>query len=74
MVETRGDLDLAQEALGTERRSELRPQHLDRDVAVVLDVVGEIHGGHPAPAKLPLDGVAALEGFVERGEIVTHGG
>ena len=48
-------LDLAQEPLGAERGGELRAQHLDRDVAVVLEVVREVDGGHAAAPELALD-------------------
>ena len=58
----RGDLDLPQEPSGAERGGELGPQHLDRDLAVVLEVLGEIDGGHAALAELALDAVAVGEG------------
>jgi hypothetical protein len=35
MMQRRRDADLAQEALGADRRAEVRVQHLDRDVAIV---------------------------------------
>ncbi len=31
--------------------------HLDGHLAVVLEVVGQVHGSHAAPAQLPLDPV-----------------
>ena len=37
---------------------ELRAQHLDGDLAVVLQVLGEVHRGHAALAQLALDAVA----------------
>ncbi len=55
-------LDLGQEPLGADHRGEFRPQHLERDLAVVLQVLGEVDSGHAAVAKLPLDGVAVGEG------------
>ncbi len=58
MLQVGGDLDLGQESLGAEHRGQLRPQHLDRDLAVVLQVLGEIDRGHAALAQLPLDAVA----------------
>ncbi len=33
----------------------------DRDIAVVLQVLGEINGGHAAGTKLALDGVAVSD-------------
>ena len=65
-------LDLAEEPLGADDRGELRPQHLDRDLAIVLEVLGQIDGGHAALAELPLDAVAVGEGGGEAGPGVGH--
>ena len=51
-------LDLAQEALGPERGGQLGVQHLERDRAVVPEVVGEVHRGHAAAPELALEPVA----------------
>ncbi len=61
MLEPGGDLDLAEEPLGPERGGQLGPQHLHRDLAVVLDVLGEVHGGHAALPELALEPVAVAE-------------
>ena len=58
MLQLRGRLDLAQEPLGAERGAEVGMQHLDRDVAIVLEVVREVDGRHAAGAELALDAVA----------------
>ena len=42
-------------------RGQLRTEHLDRHLAVVLEVLGEIHGRHTALTQLPLDPVAVGE-------------
>ena len=55
MVQPRGDLDLAQEPLAGQRPREVRAEHLDGDVAVVLEVVREVDRGHAAGAELALD-------------------
>ena len=68
VVEPRRDADLPQEALTGERLRELRLEHLDGHVAVVLEVVREVHGGHAALAELALHAVAA----VERGSQATR--
>ena len=65
MPEARGRLDLAQEALGAERGGELGAQDLDRDLAVVPEVLGEVDRGHAARAELALDPVAVGERRVE---------
>ena len=48
MLEIGGDLDLGQEALGADDGGELGAEHLDRDVAVVAQVVGEVDRRHAA--------------------------
>ena len=57
-----GDADFAQEPLDAEQRRELGFQHLERDVAVVLQIARDVHGGHAAHAGLTLDGVVLGEG------------
>ena len=59
MLQRRRGLDLDDEPLGTENRGQLGLEDLQRDVAVVLEVRGEIDRGHPAGAELALDGVPA---------------
>lgn len=61
MREPRGDPDLAGESFGAEQRAELGAEDLDGHLAVVLQVVGQVDGGHTATAELVLDGVAAGE-------------
>ena len=46
------------EAVATEGRAEIRMQHLDRDITIVLEIMREIHGGHAPLAQLALDAVA----------------
>ena len=58
--------DLLQEPLGAEDRGQLRAQDLDGDLAVVLEVLRQVHRGHAALAQLPLDAVAVGEGGGER--------
>jgi hypothetical protein len=51
-------------------RAVVRMQHLDGDVAIVLEVVREIHGGHAALAEFAFHSVsvgqARPEGFDHR--------
>jgi len=54
VVEPGADADLLEEPLSAERCGELGAQHLERHVAVVLQVPGEIDRGHPAGAELAL--------------------
>jgi hypothetical protein len=55
-------LDLGQEALAPDHRGELRLEDLERDLALVLEVLGEVDGGHPTLAEPLLDAVAAVQG------------
>ncbi len=53
-------------------RGQFRPQHLDRDFAMMLDIFSEIDGGHAAGAEFALDGVAVGEGGREAGGDLGH--
>ena len=62
MLQRRGGLDLHHEALGADDGGELGLQDLERHLAVVLEVLGQVDGGHAPLAQLPLDAVAVGEG------------
>ena len=49
------------EPLGAEYRGELGMKDLDRDLAVVLEIVRQVDRRHPARAELALDAVAVGE-------------
>ena len=70
VLQVGGDPDLGQEPLGAEDRGEFGPQHLERDLPLVLQILGQVDRGHPAGAEFPLDPVAVGEG---RGELGEHG-
>ena len=55
-------LDFAQEPLGTDHGGELGAEHLDGDLAVVLEIVGEVDGGHAALPQFALEAVAVGHG------------
>jgi hypothetical protein len=61
MRQLRDDLDLAREAVGTHGRGELGPEDLQRDLPIVLEVVGEVDGCHASLPDLTLDGVGVGE-------------
>ena len=61
MLQSRGRADLREEPLASEGRAEVGVQHLDRDVAIVPDVVREVHCRHPTRAQLSHDAVAVGE-------------
>ena len=68
MLEVRGRLDLGEEPVGADHRRQFGAQHLERDLAIVLEVVGEVDKGHPARAEFANDGVSSGKGFNEPGE------
>ena len=53
-------LDLSEKPLGADRRRQLGLQDLEGDVAVVLQILGQVDLGHTTFAHLTLDGVAAF--------------
>ena len=65
MLQVGGGADFQQEAIGGQLRAYLRLEHLDRHLAVMLEVLGEVDRGHAAGAELPLDGVAVGEEGLE---------
>jgi hypothetical protein len=58
MLEIGGGGDLGQEPLGPDDGGKFGAQDLDRHLAVVLEVFGQVDGGHAALAELALDAIA----------------
>jgi hypothetical protein len=61
VLERRGKLDLLEESLWPEHRTELRVQDLDCHLPAVPNVLRQVHGGHAAASELALDVVTARE-------------
>jgi len=61
IFEPRRDGDLAEKAVARERLREFGLEHLDRNVAVVLEIVRKVHRGHAALAEFTLDAVTTAE-------------
>ena len=61
MLERRGGGNLLDEPLGAEDGGEFGLEYLDRHLAMVLQVLGQIDRGHAAGAEFPLDPVAVRE-------------
>ena len=73
VLEVGGNPDLLQKPLGPQRGGQLGSEHLERDLALVPEVVREVNRGHPALAQFTVEAVAVSEG---RGEVkrgVRHG-
>lgn len=73
MLERRGGLDFDHEAVGAEHRGKFRLEELQRDLAIVLEIVAEIDGRHAALAEVALDPISAGEGRVEAVGLLGHG-
>ena len=67
MLKLRSDADLPLESVRAEDGAQLGTQHLDRDLTVVLEVPGQVDGGHPAATELVLEAVAVAEGGLQGG-------
>ena len=72
MLEPGGEPDLALEALGAERGGELGMEHLERDRAVVPEVLGEVDRGHAPAAELALERVAVPQRFTKCRDRIRH--
>jgi hypothetical protein len=56
-----GGADLGEEPAGSDDSGELWLQHLERDPAAVLEVLGQVDRGHPAFTELTLNAVSTVE-------------
>ena len=54
VLERRGELDLAAEAVDVEARAELGREHLDHDLPAERGFLGQEDAAHPPTAKLAL--------------------
>jgi lia operon protein LiaG len=72
MDEPGGDLDLAEEPVGGEGGGELGAEHLDRNLAVVLEVLRQVDRSHSTTAELALDRVAVGEGGEKPRKVIGH--
>src|SRR5439155_4402671 len=72
MGEARRDLDLAQEALGTEGGRQFGTEHLDRDAAAVFQVLGQVDRRGAPVAELPVDRVTIGQGGLQTRENLSH--
>jgi len=73
VLQVGGGLDLGQEPIGPDDGRQLRPQDFERYLAVVLDILGQVHRGHATGAEFALDGIALGEGAGQTFRDVGHG-
>jgi hypothetical protein len=55
------DPDLTEESVGTERGGKLGAENLERDLALVPQVAGEVDGGHATLSQFPLQLVSVSQ-------------
>ena len=73
MLQSCGELDLAQEPLGTQGGRELRVKYFERDGTIVLEIVRQVDGSHPAPAELAQHRVATSQSRLEELKAIRSG-
>ena len=64
--------DLAQEALGADRRGQLRAEHLEATSRSCRRSWAQVDRRHAAPAELALEAVAAVEVGREAGDRIAQ--
>jgi hypothetical protein len=65
VLEARGGRDLVDEAFGSEHGGQFGLQHLERHLALVLEIFGEIDRGHATGSQLALQAVAVSKSCSE---------
>lgn len=63
MVEPGSDLYLSEKPIRSYRFSQLGPEDLDGNLAMVLDILGQVDDCHPPGTQLPLNHIAVGEGL-----------
>ena len=70
VLELCDDLDLAREAIWAQRRCELRAEDLDRDLAIMFEISGEIDSGHATGPGFTLNVILSRERFSQAFDVV----
>jgi hypothetical protein len=71
-MRTVSPLATATNTRGAQHGSEFRLEYLQRDPAIVLQVLGEVHGRHTALTELALDAVAVRKRGCQAGWYLGH--
>ena len=72
MLQRRSGLDLLHKPLGAEYGREFRLEQLERDLAIVFEIVAQVHRGHAAFAEMAENTIAAVERGVEAVGLCGH--
>ena len=72
LLQARGELDLAAEAVDVDASDEVRRQHFDHDLPPERGLLGHEHACHPAAAELAFERVGGAEGGLEVVAEVGH--
>ncbi len=72
MLELGSHLDFPEETIGAERGGKFRSQDLHRHLAAVLQVLGQVDGGHAALAQLAFETEVVGEGGGDSVELCRH--
>ena len=77
-MQASGGFDFEEEAFRAEDGGQVGAEHLDRDLALVLEIVGQVDGRHTTLAELALEAVAVGqrggEAFRNGGQVDPGGG
>src|SRR5690349_9706081 len=72
MLELSSEADFPEEAFRAQGGGQFGMEDLKCDRAVVLDVVGQVHRGHPATPELALERVTPFESGLQTGDHGVH--
>ena len=70
MVKLRDQPDFPKESLATKLGRDVGPQHLQRYIAVVLQIIREVDSGHSALTQFAVEAVAVAQGTSKLGTVV----
>jgi hypothetical protein len=74
MLQPGRDLNFPEKPLRAQAGGQFRSEQLEGDEPLVLEVAGEEHCRHAAPAQLALERIAIGERCLETAGVVGHGG
>ncbi len=72
MLQVGGDAYLADKSFVSQHRRQFGMDHLDGDLAIVLQVLRQLDRRHAAATELPLDPVVAGKRGLEPGKDIGH--